>query len=127
MKKPEPFSCLPYQQFPSEKKHDIYFGNEKIYAQYRYCSALVHGLLMILTHQFLTKLTPSNYTISGDSTTSQMLIWLHLAVFVNFVLPLLEWGIKRNLVNMAQLKMITQEQCIFVSKIVQSKVNKVNS
>ncbi|XP_073350673.1 E3 ubiquitin-protein ligase ZNF598 [Pagrus major] len=35
VKKLEAFSCLPYQQFPSEKKHDIYFSNEKIYAEYR--------------------------------------------------------------------------------------------
>ncbi|KAM6914521.1 E3 ubiquitin-protein ligase ZNF598 [Lycodopsis pacificus] len=32
----EAFSSLPYQQFPCEKKHDIYFCNEKIYAQYRH-------------------------------------------------------------------------------------------
>nr|XP_046270570.1 E3 ubiquitin-protein ligase ZNF598 [Scatophagus argus] len=36
VKKLEAFSCLPYQQFPCEKKHDIYFSNEKIYAQYRH-------------------------------------------------------------------------------------------
>ncbi|KAM9346498.1 E3 ubiquitin-protein ligase ZNF598 [Symphorus nematophorus] len=36
VKKLEAFSCLPYQQFPCEKKHDIYFCNEKIYAQYRH-------------------------------------------------------------------------------------------
>ncbi|XP_034566952.1 E3 ubiquitin-protein ligase ZNF598 [Notolabrus celidotus] len=36
VKKLEAFSCLPYQQFPSEKKHDIYFGDERIYAQYRH-------------------------------------------------------------------------------------------
>lgn len=36
VKKLEAFSSLPYQQFPSEKKHDIYFCDEKIYAQYRH-------------------------------------------------------------------------------------------
>ncbi|XP_039978749.1 E3 ubiquitin-protein ligase ZNF598 [Xiphias gladius] len=36
VKKLEAFSSLPYQQFPCEKKHDIYFGDEKIYAQYRH-------------------------------------------------------------------------------------------
>ncbi|XP_068192584.1 E3 ubiquitin-protein ligase ZNF598 [Antennarius striatus] len=29
------FSGLPYQQFHCEKKHDIYFSNEKIHSQYR--------------------------------------------------------------------------------------------
>ncbi|XP_023149043.1 E3 ubiquitin-protein ligase ZNF598 isoform X1 [Amphiprion ocellaris] len=36
VKKLEAFQTLPYQQFPCEKKHDIYFGDEKIYAQYRH-------------------------------------------------------------------------------------------
>uniref|UniRef100_A0A3Q1HJD2 RING-type E3 ubiquitin transferase n=2 Tax=Anabas testudineus TaxID=64144 RepID=A0A3Q1HJD2_ANATE len=36
VKKLEVFSSLPYQRFPCEKKHDIYFGDEKIYAQYRH-------------------------------------------------------------------------------------------
>ncbi|KAM9392011.1 E3 ubiquitin-protein ligase ZNF598 [Pholidichthys leucotaenia] len=36
VKKLEAFQCLPYQQFPCEKKYDIYFGNERIYAQYRH-------------------------------------------------------------------------------------------
>ncbi|XP_059203820.1 E3 ubiquitin-protein ligase ZNF598 [Centropristis striata] len=36
VKKLEAFSALPYQQFPCEKKHDIYFSDEKIYAQYRH-------------------------------------------------------------------------------------------
>ncbi|XP_018528416.1 E3 ubiquitin-protein ligase ZNF598 [Lates calcarifer] len=36
VKKLEAFSALPYQQFPCEKKHDIYFGDERIYAQYRH-------------------------------------------------------------------------------------------
>ncbi|GLD60532.1 zinc finger protein 598 [Lates japonicus] len=36
VKKLEAFSSLPYQQFPCEKKHDIYFGDERIYAQYRH-------------------------------------------------------------------------------------------
>ncbi|XP_041673360.1 E3 ubiquitin-protein ligase ZNF598 [Cheilinus undulatus] len=36
VKKLAAFSCLPYQQFPCEKKHDIYFGDERIYAQYRH-------------------------------------------------------------------------------------------
>ncbi|XP_008286940.1 E3 ubiquitin-protein ligase ZNF598 [Stegastes partitus] len=36
VKKLEAFQSLPYQQFPTEKKHDIYFGDEKIYAQYRH-------------------------------------------------------------------------------------------
>ncbi|XP_070779269.1 E3 ubiquitin-protein ligase ZNF598 isoform X2 [Enoplosus armatus] len=36
VKKLEAFSCLPYQQFPCEKKHDIYFSDERIYAQYRH-------------------------------------------------------------------------------------------
>ncbi|KAM9844110.1 E3 ubiquitin-protein ligase ZNF598 [Aulostomus maculatus] len=35
VKRPEAFSSLPHQQFPCDKKHDIYFGDEKIYAQYR--------------------------------------------------------------------------------------------
>ncbi|XP_040047809.2 E3 ubiquitin-protein ligase ZNF598 isoform X2 [Gasterosteus aculeatus] len=35
VKNPEAFSSLPFQQFPCEKKYDIYFCNEKIYAQYR--------------------------------------------------------------------------------------------
>ncbi|AWP18668.1 putative zinc finger protein 598 [Scophthalmus maximus] len=30
------FSSLPHQQFACEKKHDIYFGDEKIHAQYRH-------------------------------------------------------------------------------------------
>uniref|UniRef100_A0A3Q3VK64 RING-type E3 ubiquitin transferase n=1 Tax=Mola mola TaxID=94237 RepID=A0A3Q3VK64_MOLML len=34
VKKLEAFSCLPYQQFHCEKKHDIYFSDEKIYAKY---------------------------------------------------------------------------------------------
>uniref|UniRef100_A0A665WPF2 RING-type E3 ubiquitin transferase n=1 Tax=Echeneis naucrates TaxID=173247 RepID=A0A665WPF2_ECHNA len=36
VKKLDTFLSLPYQQFPCEKKHDIYFGDEKIYAQYRH-------------------------------------------------------------------------------------------
>ncbi|XP_037112541.1 E3 ubiquitin-protein ligase ZNF598 [Syngnathus acus] len=36
VKSPEAFSSLPHQQFPCDKKHDIYFGDEKIYAQYRH-------------------------------------------------------------------------------------------
>uniref|UniRef100_A0A3Q0SGB8 RING-type E3 ubiquitin transferase n=1 Tax=Amphilophus citrinellus TaxID=61819 RepID=A0A3Q0SGB8_AMPCI len=36
VKKLEPFQSLPYQEFPSEKKYDIYFGDGKIYAQYRH-------------------------------------------------------------------------------------------
>ncbi|CAK6963354.1 E3 ubiquitin-protein ligase ZNF598 isoform X2 [Scomber scombrus] len=36
VKKPKAFLSLPYQQFPCEKKHDIYFGDEQIYAQYRH-------------------------------------------------------------------------------------------
>ncbi|XP_010727423.3 E3 ubiquitin-protein ligase ZNF598 [Larimichthys crocea] len=36
VKKLEAFLSLPYQQFPCEKKHDIYFSDEKIYAQYRH-------------------------------------------------------------------------------------------
>ncbi|XP_041824298.1 E3 ubiquitin-protein ligase ZNF598 isoform X2 [Melanotaenia boesemani] len=36
VKKLEAFQSLPYQQFPCEKKHDIYFSGEKIYAQYRH-------------------------------------------------------------------------------------------
>ncbi|XP_029293429.1 E3 ubiquitin-protein ligase ZNF598 [Cottoperca gobio] len=36
VKKPGAFSSLPYQQFPCEKKHDIYFCDEKIYAEYRH-------------------------------------------------------------------------------------------
>ncbi|CAJ1076451.1 E3 ubiquitin-protein ligase ZNF598 [Xyrichtys novacula] len=36
VKKLEAFSCLPYQQFPSEKKHDIYFGDDRIYSQFRH-------------------------------------------------------------------------------------------
>ncbi|KAK1877915.1 E3 ubiquitin-protein ligase ZNF598 [Dissostichus eleginoides] len=36
VKKPAAFSSLPYQQFPCEKKHDIYFCDENIYAQYRH-------------------------------------------------------------------------------------------
>lgn len=57
MKKLQAFSCLPHQQFHCEKKHDIYFSDEKIYAQYRYCSAsfsilydcVIHELLIIVT------------------------------------------------------------------------------
>lgn len=45
VKKLDAFSSLPYQQFPCEKKHDIYFGDEKIYAKYRYCSVV---LLLII-------------------------------------------------------------------------------
>ncbi|XP_070837946.1 E3 ubiquitin-protein ligase ZNF598 [Chaetodon trifascialis] len=36
VKKLEAFSCLPYDQFPCERKHDIYFNDEKIYAHYRH-------------------------------------------------------------------------------------------
>ncbi|XP_029996473.1 E3 ubiquitin-protein ligase ZNF598 [Sphaeramia orbicularis] len=36
VKKLEAFSALPYQQFPCEKKHDIYFCDERTYAQYRH-------------------------------------------------------------------------------------------
>ncbi|XP_038551888.1 E3 ubiquitin-protein ligase ZNF598 [Micropterus salmoides] len=36
VKKLEAFSCLPYQQFSCEKKHDIYFSDDRIYAQYRH-------------------------------------------------------------------------------------------
>lgn len=36
VKKLEAFSSLPYRQFPCEKKHDIYFGDEKIYAKFRH-------------------------------------------------------------------------------------------
>ncbi|KAM9745176.1 E3 ubiquitin-protein ligase ZNF598 [Menidia menidia] len=36
VKKLEAFQSLPYQQFPCDKKHDIYFGDEKIHAQYRH-------------------------------------------------------------------------------------------
>lgn len=36
VKKLEAFHSLPYQQFHCEKKYDIYFVDEKIYAQYRY-------------------------------------------------------------------------------------------
>ncbi|KAM6966675.1 E3 ubiquitin-protein ligase ZNF598 [Tautogolabrus adspersus] len=36
VKKVDAFSCLPYQQFSCEKKHDIFFGDEKIYAKYRH-------------------------------------------------------------------------------------------
>ncbi|KAM4530752.1 E3 ubiquitin-protein ligase ZNF598 [Odontesthes bonariensis] len=36
VKKLEPFQSLPYQQFPCEKKHDIFCGDEMIYAQYRH-------------------------------------------------------------------------------------------
>ncbi|XP_026181626.1 E3 ubiquitin-protein ligase ZNF598 [Mastacembelus armatus] len=36
VKKLQPFSSLPWQQFPCEKKLDIYFGDEKIHAQYRH-------------------------------------------------------------------------------------------
>ncbi|XP_060921469.1 E3 ubiquitin-protein ligase ZNF598 [Labrus mixtus] len=36
VKKVDAFSSLPYQQFTCEKKHDIYFGDERIYAQYRH-------------------------------------------------------------------------------------------
>ncbi|XP_069557546.1 E3 ubiquitin-protein ligase ZNF598 [Brachyistius frenatus] len=36
VKKLEAFQSLPYQQFPCERKHDIYFCDEKIYAQYRH-------------------------------------------------------------------------------------------
>uniref|UniRef100_A0A3P9BD90 RING-type E3 ubiquitin transferase n=2 Tax=Haplochromini TaxID=319058 RepID=A0A3P9BD90_9CICH len=36
VKKLEAFHSLPYQQFHCEKKYDIYFVDEKIYAQYRH-------------------------------------------------------------------------------------------
>uniref|UniRef100_A0A8C6TEJ8 RING-type E3 ubiquitin transferase n=1 Tax=Neogobius melanostomus TaxID=47308 RepID=A0A8C6TEJ8_9GOBI len=36
VKKLEVFSSLPYQNFPCDKKHDIYFKDERIYAQYRH-------------------------------------------------------------------------------------------
>lgn len=36
VKKIEAFSSLSYHRFHCEKKHDIYFSDEKIYAQYRY-------------------------------------------------------------------------------------------
>uniref|UniRef100_UPI0037E95732 E3 ubiquitin-protein ligase ZNF598 n=1 Tax=Semicossyphus pulcher TaxID=241346 RepID=UPI0037E95732 len=36
VKKLEAFSCLPYQQFHCEKKHDIFFSDERIYAKYRH-------------------------------------------------------------------------------------------
>ncbi|XP_017271975.1 E3 ubiquitin-protein ligase ZNF598 [Kryptolebias marmoratus] len=35
IKKLKAFQSLPYQQFPCEKKHDIYFGDEMIFSQYR--------------------------------------------------------------------------------------------
>lgn len=40
MEKLQPFSCLPARQFRCEKKYDIYFSDEKIYAKYRLISAL---------------------------------------------------------------------------------------
>lgn len=49
VKKLQDFSCLHYQQFHCEKKHDIYFSDEKIYAQYRYCSASV---IFKLSHNY---------------------------------------------------------------------------
>ncbi|XP_028311076.1 E3 ubiquitin-protein ligase ZNF598 [Gouania willdenowi] len=36
VKKLEAFQSLPFHQFPSEMKHDIYFGDERIYSQYRH-------------------------------------------------------------------------------------------
>ncbi|XP_077396009.1 E3 ubiquitin-protein ligase ZNF598 [Festucalex cinctus] len=36
VKSAETFSSLPHQQFPCDKKHDIYFADEKIHAQYRH-------------------------------------------------------------------------------------------
>lgn len=36
IKKLEAFQSLPYQQFPCENKHDIYFADEMIFAKYRY-------------------------------------------------------------------------------------------
>ncbi|XP_024128436.1 E3 ubiquitin-protein ligase ZNF598 [Oryzias melastigma] len=35
VKKLETFQSLPYQNFRCEKRHDIYFGDEKIYSQFR--------------------------------------------------------------------------------------------
>ncbi|KAG5854499.1 hypothetical protein ANANG_G00038480 [Anguilla anguilla] len=35
VKKLEPFATIPFQQFQCEKKHDIYFSDGKIYAQFR--------------------------------------------------------------------------------------------
>ncbi|XP_013862372.1 zinc finger protein 598 [Austrofundulus limnaeus] len=35
IKKLEAFQSLPYQHFPCEKKHDIYFADEIIFAKYR--------------------------------------------------------------------------------------------
>ena len=52
VKKPKAFLSLPYQQFPCEKKHDIYFGDEQIYAQYRYCSVL--DFMIVLPSGILT-------------------------------------------------------------------------
>ncbi|XP_029944471.1 E3 ubiquitin-protein ligase ZNF598 [Salarias fasciatus] len=36
VKKLAAFQSLPFQQFPCDKKHDIYFGDEKIHSQYRH-------------------------------------------------------------------------------------------
>ncbi|XP_057673751.1 E3 ubiquitin-protein ligase ZNF598 [Corythoichthys intestinalis] len=36
VKSAQAFSSLPHHQFPCEKTHDIYFGDEMIYAQYRH-------------------------------------------------------------------------------------------
>ncbi|CAF89718.1 unnamed protein product, partial [Tetraodon nigroviridis] len=36
VEKLQPFSCLPARQFRCEKKYDIYFSDEKIYAKYRF-------------------------------------------------------------------------------------------
>ncbi|KAM8824156.1 E3 ubiquitin-protein ligase ZNF598 isoform 1-T1 [Synchiropus picturatus] len=36
LRSPAAFASLPHQRFPCEKKHDIYFGDEKIYAQFRH-------------------------------------------------------------------------------------------
>ncbi|KAI3360070.1 hypothetical protein L3Q82_014387 [Scortum barcoo] len=36
VKKVVDFSSLPYQKFPCEKKHDIYFSDEKIYDEFRH-------------------------------------------------------------------------------------------
>ncbi|KAM6904434.1 E3 ubiquitin-protein ligase ZNF598 isoform 1-T1 [Xenentodon cancila] len=36
VKKLETFQSLPLHQFPCEKKHDIFFSNEMLYAQYRH-------------------------------------------------------------------------------------------
>jgi len=47
IKKPEPFAALKIHQYQCEKKYDIYFGDGKIYAQFR-CSFNFFFLILFI-------------------------------------------------------------------------------